>query len=110
MVRVDPDTWVRLKARAVSARRSLPAYLVESGLRPLIGGTLGMSLAGKRAMAEQLDTVQTRLRQSGDVLNQIAAKLHSTGQLHHGLHGVLDYHRRALDQLAALVRELDGPQ
>jgi hypothetical protein len=110
VVRVDPDTWLRLKMRAVSVRRSLPAYLVESGLRPLIAGTSGMSLAGQRVMAEQLDTVQTRLRQSSNLLNQIAAKLHTTGQLHPGLHGVLDYHRRTLDQLAALVRQLDGPQ
>ena len=110
VVRVDPDTWLRLKTRAVSTHRSLPAYLVEAGLRPLIAGTSGMSLAGQRAMAEQLDTVQTRLRQSGNLLNQIAAKLHTTGQLHHGLHGVLDYHRRTFDQLATLVRQLDGPQ
>ena len=103
VVRVDPDTLSHLKLRAISARRSLPAYLVDAGLRPLIAGTSGMSLAGQRAMAEQLDTVLTRLRQSGNLLNQIAAKLHSTGQLHGGVHAVLDYHRQTLDQLAALV-------
>ena len=108
VVRVDQDTWSHLKLRAISARRSLPAYLVEAGLRPLIAGTSGMSLAGQRAMAEQLDTVLTRLRQSGNLLNQIAATLHSTGQLHGGVHAVLDYHRQTLDQLAVLVRQLDG--
>jgi hypothetical protein len=96
--------------RAISARRSLPAYLVEVGLRPLIAGTSGMSLAGQRAMADQLDTVLTRMGQSGNLLNQIAAKLHASGQLHGGLTGVLDYHRRTLDQLANLVRQLDGPR
>ena len=69
VVRVDPYTWSRLKLRAVTAGRSLPAYLVEAGLRPLIAGSSGMSLAGQRAMAEQLDTVLTRLRQSGNPLN-----------------------------------------
>lgn len=110
VVRVDPDTWYKLKLRAIAACRSLPAYLVEVGLRPLIAGTSGMSLAGQRAMAEQLDTVLTRLRQSGTLLNQIAAKLHATGQLDGGLHAVLDHHRRTVNQLAALLHQLDGPR
>lgn len=67
VVRVDPDTWSHLKCQAATAGRSLPAYLVEAGLRPLLAGTSGMSLAGQRAMAEQLDTVLTRLRQSGNL-------------------------------------------
>ena len=67
-----------------------------------------MSLAGQRAMAEQLDTVLTRLGRSGTLLNQIAARLHATGELHGGLDGVLDYHRRTVDQLARLVEQLDG--
>ena len=108
VVRVDPDTWLHLKVRAIMARRSLPAYLVEVGQRPLITGTAGMSLAGQRAMAEQLDTVLTRLGRSGTLLNQIAARLHSTGELHAGLDGVLDYHRRTVDQLARLLHQLDS--
>jgi len=78
------------------------------GRRPLITGTAGMSLAGQRAMAEQLDTVLTRLGRSGTLLNQIAARLHTTGQLHGGLDGVLDYHRRTVDQLARLLDQLGG--
>jgi len=108
VVRVDPQTWFQLKAGAVAARRSLPAYLVEVGRRPLISGTGGMSLAGQRAMAEQLDTVLTRLGRSGTLLNQIAARLHATGQLHAGLDGVLDYHRRTVAQLVGLLERLDG--
>jgi hypothetical protein len=108
VVRVDPETWLQLKAVAVAARRSLPAYLVEVGRRPLIAGMAGMSLAGQRAMAEQLDTVLTRLNRSGTLLNQIAARLHATGQLHAGLNGVLDYHRRTVAQLDGLLEQLDG--
>jgi hypothetical protein len=86
----------------------LPAYLVEVGRRPLIAGAGEMSLAGQRAMAEQLDTVLTRLSRSGTLLNQIAARLHATGHLHTGLDGVLDYHRRTVVQLVGLLERLDG--
>ena len=108
VVRVDPQTWLHLKVGAVAARRSVPAYLVEVGRRPLIAGTGGMSLAGQRTMAEQLDNVLTRLSRSGTLLNQITAKLHATGHLHGGLDGVLDYHRRTVEQLAGLLAQLDG--
>ena len=97
-------------ARAVAARRSLPAYLVEVGRRPLIAGQARMSLAGQRAMTELLDTVLTRLRQSGTLLNQYAAKLHATGQIHGGLDALLAYHRQTVDRLAALLDQLDDPR
>jgi len=68
----------------------------------------GCRWPGSGRWPEQLDTVQTRRRQSGNLLNQIAARLHSTGQPNGSVHAVLDYHRQTLDQLAALVRQLDG--
>jgi hypothetical protein len=110
VVRVDSDTWFELKLRAVAARRSLPAYLVEVGRRPLIAGQTRMSLAGQRAMAELLDTVLTRLRQSGTLLNQYTAKLHATGEIHGGLDALLAYHRQTVDRLAALLDQLDDPR
>ena len=110
VIRVDADTWFELKVRAVAARRSLPAYLVEVGRRPLIAGQARMSLAGQRAMAELLDTVLTRLRQSGKLLNQYTAKLNSTGPIHGGLDALLAYHRQTVDQLAALLDQLDDPR
>jgi hypothetical protein len=110
VIRVDADTWFELKVRAVAARRSLPAYLVEVGRRPLIAGQARMSLAGQRAMVELLDTVLTRLRQSGTLLNQYTAKLHTTGQIHGGLDALLAYHRQTVDRLAALLDQLDDPR
>lgn len=110
VVRVDSDSWFELKLRAVGARRSLPAYLVEVGCRPLIAGQARMSLAGQRAMAELLETVLTRLRQSGTLLNQYTAKLHATGEIHSGLEALLAYHRQTVDRLAALLDQFDVPR
>jgi hypothetical protein len=63
-----------------------------------------MYLAGHRAMAEQLDTVLTRLHQPGNLLNQIAAKMHG------GLDSLLGHQRRTVDILAELVDRFDPPR
>lgn len=102
-VRATEDIYAALVVRAAVAGLSLPRYLVESGLSEDSGG---WSLRQQRWWAQRLDVVDVRLVRIGVNLNQIAARLHATGELDPGLEGAVGYleetlrrHRLVLDAL-----------
>lgn len=102
-IRTTTLVYAVLHARAAVAGLSLPRYLVESGLREASGS---WSLRQQRWWAERLDVVEVRLIRIGTNLNQIAARLHATGEPDAGTAAALDYltatlarHREILDAL-----------
>lgn len=103
-VRLSDEEERALRALAETAGVSLPRYLVECGLR---GSSTGraVSLREQRQLAEQLGTALVRLRRIGAVLNQLAARLNSTGE--HGageLAAALAYHRETVAQLRSVLQ------
>lgn len=83
-MRVSVAEYESLRHRAGAVGLTVPAYLVVSGLRPD-----GLSIAEARAALTDLSGARRLLAGAANNLNQLTAKLHSTGEMDAALPVVL---------------------
>lgn len=84
-VKFTADEYAAVVLRAAAAQLSVPSYLALTALRPE-----GAGAADARSALTGLDGVRRVLAGVASNLNQLTAKLHSTGEVDVALPAVLD--------------------
>ena len=95
------DEYAAIAVRAVVAGLSVPSYLALTGLRPE-----GAGAADVRSALTGLDGVRRVLAGVASNLNQLTAKLHSTGELDAVSPAVLDAVARSTARVEAAAKEV----
>lgn len=93
--------YATVALRAAAARLSVPSYLALTGLRPE-----GAGAADARSALTGLDGVRRVLAGVASNLNQLTAKLHSTGELDAALPAVLDAVARSTARVESAAEEV----
>lgn len=104
-VKFTATEYQAVTARATAAALTVPSYLAVTGMRPE-----GVDSADAKSAVTNLSGARRVLAGVANNLNQLTAKLHTTGELDDSLPTVLDAVNRlssrvedAVDQVAAVV-------
>ncbi|GGM81942.1 hypothetical protein GCM10012275_60660 [Longimycelium tulufanense] len=107
-VRLSDEELVQVRARAVAARMTVPAYLAEAGLqdlRPRQGAAL--TLPQRRALAAELAGIRRLLSYLGNNINQIATVANATGAVPPEVTGAGEAVARTVARLTDFIADVD---
>lgn len=100
-VKFTEDEYVAVALRASAARLTVPSYLAITGLRPS-----GVASADAKSAVTNLSGTRRVLAGVANNLNQLTAKLHSTGELDDSLPVVVEAVERLTRRVDAAVEQV----
>lgn len=101
VVRLTEAEYAAVAARSVEIGHTVPSYLALTGLRPE-----GVAWADARSAVTNLVGTRRVLAGVANNLNQLAAKLHSTGEADAALPAVIEAVGRLSDRVEDAVTEV----
>ncbi len=100
-MRLTPEEYERVAARAADITQTVPSYLALTGLRP--EGVASSDIKGALINLRAIRRVNSGIANN---LNQLTAKLHATGELDASLRAALEAAARISDRIEAAIERV----